>query len=236
MQFLTQALAISVLLGAAALLSARPGLAEGDKTERFVSVAASGRVSAVPDIAHITAGVQTEADTARDALTRSNVTMAKLIDGLKAAGIATKDIQTTNLSVEPRYVPAKEGRAATVNGYRVSNQVRITVRDIKKLGDILDQAVTLGANQMHSIAFEVSGVEALKDDARKLAMDNARRRAQLYATAAGVQLGPVLRIGEGVFDDTNLFRVSKFSGGASVPVEAGTQTLEVSVQVTYALQ
>ena len=160
--------------------------ADGDKTaERSVSVSASGSVSAVPDIATISAGVITEADTARDALSRNNTTMAKLIDGLKAAGIAAKDIQTSSLNVAPRYVQAKDGRPSTVSGYSVSNQVRVTVRDIKKLGDILDQAITLGANQMHGIAFEVSNAETLKDEARKIAMENARRRAQLYATAAG---------------------------------------------------
>ena len=231
-----QALAISALMVAAALVVARPGMAaDGDKAaERTVSVSASGQVTAVPDIASISAGVLTEADTARDALSRNNATMAKLIDGLKAAGIASKDIQTSSLNVAPRYVQPREGRPATVSGYSVTNQVRITVRDIRKLGDILDQAITLGANQMHGIGFDVSNAETLKDDARKLAMDNARRRAQLYAAAAGAQLGPVLRIAEDVSE------VRPMPAGRmamkSVPVEAGSQTLEVEVHVTYALR
>ena len=88
-----------------------------------------------------------------------------------------------------------------MSGYTVSNQVRITVRDVKRLGEILDQAISLGANQMHGIAFEVSTAETLKDDARKPAMQNARRRAEFYATAAGAQLGPVLRIAEKTYCD-----------------------------------
>jgi uncharacterized protein len=205
--------------------------------ERSLSVSASGSIQAVPDIATISAGVLTEADTAREALNRNNAVMAKLIDGLKAASIAPKDIQTSQLNVSPRYVQSKEGRPTTVSGYTVSNQVRITVRDIKRLGDILDQAITLGANQMHGISFEVSEAEKLTDDARKQAMENARRRAELYATAAGAQLGPVLRISEGLFDDSSLLSVTKYSGRmAAVPVEAGTKSLTINVQVTYALQ
>jgi uncharacterized protein YggE len=237
MRTFTQALAVAVLLATAAIMMARPGMAaDSDKAERFVSVSATGSVSAVPDTAYITAGVLTEADAARDALNRNNVATAKLIDGLKAAGIAAKDIQTSQLNVSPRYAQPKEGRPATVSGYTVSNQVRITVRDVKRLGEILDQAISLGANQMHGIAFEVSTAESLKDDARKAAMQNARRRAELYATAAGAQLGPVLRISEEVRDAGGpMLQKSRVALGA-VPVEAGTQTLEVEVHVTYALQ
>jgi uncharacterized protein len=237
MRSFTQALAVAALLVTAALMMARPGMAaDGDKTERFVSVSATGSVVAVPDTAYITAGVLTEGDTARDALSRNNVATAKLIDGLKAAGIAANDIQTSQLSVSPRYTQPKEGRPATVNGYTVSNQVRVTVRDVKRLGDILDQAITLGANQMHGIAFEVSTAESLKDDARKVAMQNARRRAELYATAAGAQLGPVLRISEDVRDVAGPMTQKSRVALSGVPVEAGTQTLEVEVHVTYALK
>jgi uncharacterized protein len=237
MRFLTRPLAVAALLFTAALVIAGPGMAaDDDKAERFVSVSATGSVVAVPDTAYITAGVLTEGDTAREALSRNNATTAKLIDGLKAAGIAAKDIQTSQLNVSPRYTQAKEGRPATVSGYTVSNQVRVTVRDVKRLGEILDQAITLGANQMHGIAFEVSTAEQLKDDARKLAMQNARRRADLYATAAGAQLGPVLRISEDVTDAGRPMLQKSRVALSAVPVEAGTQTLEVEVHVTYALK
>jgi uncharacterized protein YggE len=237
MRFLTRPLAVAALLFTAALVIAGPGMAaDDDKAERFVSVSATGSVVAVPDTAYITAGVLTEGDTAREALGRNNATTAKLIDGLKAAGIAAKDIQTSQLNVSPRYTQAKEGRPATVSGYTVSNQVRVTVRDVKRLGEILDQAITLGANQMHGITFEVSTAEQLKDDARKLAMQNARRRADLYATAAGAQLGPVLRISEDVTDAGRPMLQKSRVALSAVRVEAGTQTLEVEVHVTYALK
>ena len=114
--------------------------ADGDKpAERHVSVSATGSVAADPDMATISTGVVVEADTAKEALARNSTVMAKLIDGLKALGIAPKDIQTTAVNVEPRYVQAKDGRPATINGYRVVNQVRLTVRDVKRLGEILDR-------------------------------------------------------------------------------------------------
>ena len=210
--------------------------ADSDKLERTVSVSASGTVAAEPDIAHIQAGVTTEADTARDAIARNNAVMAKVIEGLKAAGIAARDIQTTTLNVEPRYSQPKDGRPGTVSGYRVVNQVRLTVREVKRLGEVLDQAIALGANQINSIGFDIANAETLKDEARKQAMANAKRRAELYATAAGVQLGQVLRISESVMEAVGRPMAGRALAASSVPIEAGTRTLTVEVHVTYALR
>lgn len=224
-------LLLASLWGTSASMSA-----EGDKAaERTVSVSAGGSVVAEPDIAFIFTGVVSEADTAKEALARNSATMGKVIDGLKSAGIAAKDIQTSTLNVEPRYTQAKDGRPAVINGYRVMNQVRLTVRDIKRLGDILDQAIGLGANQVNRIAFDVTNAEKLKDDARKQAMENARRRAELYATAAGAQLGYVVRIAEDVTESRPM-PIARQALAAGVPIEAGTRTLEVEVHVTYALR
>ena len=229
---------VAAAVAATGLFEARTAMAaDGDKLERTVSVSASGTVTAEPDIAHISAGVTTEGDTAKDAIARNNAVMAKLIDGLKGAGIAARDIQTTTLQVEPRYTQAKDGRPGAISGYRVVNQVRLTVREVKRLGEILDQAIALGANQINSIGFDVANAETLKDEARKQAMANAKRRAELYATAAGVQLGQVLRISEGVVGDMGIRPMSEARAmAASVPIEAGTRTLTVDVDVTYALR
>ena len=224
-------------LAAATLGEARSAMAaDGDKLERSVSVSASGTVTAEPDIVQISAGVTTEGDTAKDAIARNNAVMAKLIDGLKAGGIGTRDIQTTTLHVEPRYSQPKDGRPGTISGYRVVNQVRLTVREVKRLGDILDQAIALGANQINSIGFDIADAETLKDEARKQAMVNARRRAELYAAAAGVQLGQVLRISESVEAAASRPFAQGRAMAASVPIEAGTRTLTVEVHVTYALR
>jgi uncharacterized protein len=227
----------AAVLAAATLVEARSTMAaDGDKSERSVSVSASGTVTSEPDIAQVSAGVTTEADTAKDAIARNNAVMAKLIDGLKAAGVGARDIQTTTLHVEPRYSQPKDGRPGTISGYRVVNQVRLTVREVKRLGDILDQAIALGANQINSIGFDIANAETLKDEARKQAMVNAKRRAELYAAAAGVQLGQVLRISENVEAAASRPFAQGRAMAASVPIEAGTRTLTVEVHVTYALR
>jgi uncharacterized protein YggE len=227
--------AVAAFVAAATIISTETSMAaDSDKTDRTVSVSAIGSVTAEPDVAQISAGVVTEADSAKDAMSRNSIVMTKLIDGLKA-GIQPKDIQTTTLNVEPRYTQPKDGRVATINGYRVVNQVRLTVRDVKRLGDVLDQAIALGANQINHIAFDIANPEALKDEARKQAMENARRRGELYAKAAGGQLGPVLRISESV-GEPHPMPGGRMAMRASVPIEAGTRSLEVEVHVTYALR
>ena len=110
------------------------------------------------------------------------------------------------------------------------------MREVKRLGDVLDQAIALGANQINSIGFDVANAETLKDEARKQAMVNAKRRAELYATAAGVQLGQVLRISESVTQAISRRPMAGRAMAASVPIEAGTRTLTVEVHVTYALR
>ncbi len=236
-QTLRVAAVVAALLAAAGLFNARTGMAaDSDKAERTVSVSATGSVAVEPDVARISAGVVTEAGTAKDAIARNGTVMSKLIDGLKVVGIEARDIQTRNFHVEPRYTQPKDGRAAAIDGYRVLNQVRLTVRDVKRLGEVLDQAIALGANQVDSIAFDVSNIEMLKDDARRQAMENARRRAELYAKAAGGQLGPVLSIAERVADLQQPVHDGRMAMRASVPIEAGVRNLEVEVHVKYALR
>jgi uncharacterized protein YggE len=212
--------------------------AQDRRPDRSVTVSATGTVAAEPDMAHVSTGVVSEAESAREALNRNSATMKKLIDGLKAKGITEKDIQTTSINVEPRYQQFKDGRPSTIAGYRVVNQVRITARDLAKLGEVLDQAVTLGANQMGAIQFEVSNAEKLKDEARKRAMENALRRAKLYAAGAGAEVGPVISISEEVqFIGPRPVPMARTALAAeAVPIEAGTQMLEARVHVTWSLK
>ncbi len=228
--------AAALTAAAALMLTGTAEAADSDKLERTVSVSATGIVAAAPDIATISTGVTTEAATAKEAIARNSALMAKVIDGLKAAGIAPRDIQTSSLHVDPRYTQAKDGRPASIAGYRVTNQVRLTVREIKRLGEVLDAAIALGANQVSGIGFDVANAETLKDEARKQAMANAKRRAELYAAAAGVQLGSVLRIAESVQDLMRPMSTGRVAMAAAVPIEAGTRTLTVEVHVTYALR
>jgi uncharacterized protein YggE len=133
-------------------------------------------------------------------------------------------------------VQAKDGHPTTFSGYRVVNQVRLTVREIKRLGEILDAAVMLGANQVNGITFDVSDAETLKDEARRQAMVNAKRRAELYATAAGAQLGNVLTISEDLNVGPRPMSMARSAMAGDVPIEAGVRILTVGVHVTYGLR
>jgi uncharacterized protein len=212
--------------------------AEEKSMERTITVSATGTVEAEPDRARITSGVSTEAETARQALTQNSETMSKIIDELKAKGIDPKDIQTASFNVEPVMDYSKEGHPPKVRGYRVSNQVIVLVRKLDRLGDVLDDVVSAGANQIQGLAFEVSKEDTLKDDARKEAVANALRRAKLLAAAAGAEVGNVLQISEETSSSGPMTYAPRFAKAAtaSVPIEAGTSTLEARVTVTWALK
>lgn len=216
---------------------------DATRLARTVTVSATGSIEVRPDTASVSSGVQTEAPTAREALARNNAEMAKVVDGLKAAGIQSKDIQTSALQLNPQYDASstKTGSAPHIVGYHAFNQVRVTLRDVAKVGEVLDQLVELGANRINGISFGVSGEEALRDDARKAAMANARRRAELYAAAEKVTLGQVVTISESVdYSGPVLAHAVGVPAGAKfaamAPIEPGQQRLEVTVYVTYELK
>ena len=160
-------------------------------------MSASGDVDVIPDLAAHHVRRHRRGASARKAALANSAAMQKVIAALKASGIDAKDIQTASFRVEPRYTRPREGEAPQIDGYRVTNEVQVLVRDLDKLGDILDRLVTLGANQTHGLSFEASKAETLLDEARKQAVANALRRAELYAAAAGVEVGEVLTIVEG---------------------------------------
>jgi uncharacterized protein YggE len=233
---ITPSVFVALLAASTWMGTAMPASAQEKRPERTVTVGASGMVSVEPDIANIATGVLSEADTAREALQRNSAAMKKVIDGLKGAGVDPKDVQTSRFSIDPRYDQPKDGRSARVTGYRVVNQVRITTRDISKLGELLDLVVTLGANQAGGISFEVSNAETLKDEARRQAIANALRRAKLFAEAAGATIGDVLTITEEAMPEAPVFAGRAMAADAAVPIERGSQSLKVSVQVTWALR
>lgn len=228
-------------IGCVAALLAVPATAlraEEKPMERTITVSATGTAEAEPDRARITSGVSTEAPTAREALTQNSETMGKIIAELKAKGIDPKDIQTASFNVEPVVDYSKDGEPPKVRGYRVSNQVVVLVRKLDQLGEVLDNVVSAGANQIQGLAFEVSKEDALKDDARKEAVANALRRAKLLAAAAGAEVGNVVQISEETTSSGPLMyapRLAKASAAAA-PIETGTSTLEARVTITWALK
>lgn len=208
-----------------------------DKMQRHITVSATGSVEAPPDIARVQTGVIVEADSAAQALSGNSAAMSKLIAGLKESAIDAKDIQTSQFRVEPRYTNPRDGQAPEINGYRVVNEVQVTVRDVAKLGAILDALVKLGANQMNGLSFEVSKADTLKDDARKQAIDNALRRAKLLAAAGGAEVGEVISISEDVVHGgPRPYAMARAAKADMVPIEGGSETLEARVTVTWALK
>jgi hypothetical protein len=223
-------------LGLAFMAALPAARADSIADQRSVTVSASGTVAAEPDMARITSGVTTEAATASQALARNSDVMKKVIAGLKSSGIEAKDIQTTSFRVDPRYTRAREGEAPAIDGYRVTNQVQIVARDLDRLGEVLDQLVSLGANEMAGLSFEVSEAETLLDEARQEAVANAKRRAELFAAAAGAEIGEVLTIQEEGGAGPRPMAMARAMKAEAVPLERGTEMLEASVTVTWGLK
>ena len=223
------------LLLASAPLQTLPALAHDEPQKRTISLVATGAVKTTPDKVDISTGVTSEATSAREALDQNTETMTKVVEALKEDGIEPTDIQTANFSVSPVYEQRKEGTAPFVAGYRVINAVRITVRDTKKLGAILDKVVMLGSNQIDSIEFGVDEPEALKDEARKLALKNLTDNAKLYAEATGVELGAIQSISEeeSSYQPRYAPVATRMEMAKDVPIEAGTATVEVRLRVTW---
>ena len=202
-----------------------------------ITVVGSGKATAGPDMAEVQVGVVTQADSAAKALEDNNAAMDKLFKTLEARGITKKDIQTSNFSVQPQYKQPQPGQKPEVAGYQVSNQARVKVRQLDGLGRILDEVVAQGANQVQAVTFSVAEPDPVLDEARGKAMAEAHRKAELYAKAAGVEVGRVLLIQE----ETPRLPGPLFMGmgrGASdgaVPVAPGEQEFQASVTVTYAI-
>lgn len=232
---LIAACAVAVLL--AGSIAGKPTLAGETQMQRTVTVSASGSVEVEPDAAQVSAGAVSEARTAREALKENSALMDGIISGLKDLRIDAADIQTSSFNVNPQYTNSRDGRPAVIRGYQVSNQVEVVVRDLDQLGQILDQLVGLGANQIRGLSFIVTDAETVKDAARKKAIENARRRAELYAEAAGASVGSVVTISENaVHGGPRPVAMGRAAFAESVPVERGTETLQANVTVTWALE
>jgi uncharacterized protein YggE len=226
------ALRVAVVL-AGGLLAA-PVLAE-DAPIATISVSGEAQVSAPPDLAQIDAGVSTEAKTAREASEANNTTMGKVLLALKGAGIDEKDYQTSRLSLQPQYAPNRSGPNAVV-GYRAANRVTIKLRDVTKVAGTIDLLVAAGANELGGISFMVSAASKLLDDAREQAIADARRKAEIYAKAAGVALGSPVSISEEGAPGPMPFRKMAAGMAASAPVAQGEETLQVTVSVSWAIK
>jgi uncharacterized protein len=219
---------------AAGTLVAAPALAQGNPPAA-ISVTGEAKVSVPPDLAEVDGGVSSEAKTAREASEANNAAMAKVLQALQGAGINAKDLQTSRLSLQPQSAPNRTGPSAVV-GYRASNRVTIRVRDVTKVANVIDTLVGAGANEIGGINFMVSQASKLLDEAREQAVADARRKAEIYAKAAGVTLGAPLSISEEGSPGPMPFRKMAAGMAVSAPVAQGEETLQVTVSVSWAIK
>jgi len=225
--------ALAAVALAGALLTA-PALAQVIPPAA-ISVTGEATVSVPPDLAEIDGGVTSEAKTAREASEANNAAMGKVLQALKGAGIEEKDIQTSRLSLQPQSAPNRSGPSA-IAGYRASNRVTIRVRDVTKVASVIDTLVGAGANEIGGINFVVSQASKLLDEARERAVADARRKAEIYAKAAGVTLGAPLSISEEANSAPVPYRRMAAGMAASAPVAQGEETLAVTVSVSWAIK
>jgi len=224
---------VALALGAAACAPMGPGHHARAST---VTVAGTGTVSAAPDMAEITTGVVTQAPTAAQALAANSQAMGRLLQALGALGIAARDIQTTSINVSPLRRQSRDGPPPEITGYEVTNQVRVKVRDVSRLGRVLDQQVGQGANLVYGIHFGRQEPAPLLDEARKRAMADARRKAELYAAAAALRVGRVVAVQEAGAASPRPEMAPRVAMSAAVPVAPGEQEIQASVTVTFTLE
>jgi uncharacterized protein YggE len=229
------ALAVAILIVQAVAVP-QPAQAQEAPDRRTITVNGVGTVSITPDTAYVRVGVDVVNASLSEALSSARTGMEAVMAALTEAGIAPEDIATDQYSVfrEDRFDPASN---ASSNVFRVINIVRVTVRNIDQVADILNAAVDAGANAINSVDFGALDVRPTETSARTLALDDARARATELAAAVGGTLGEVISIQEtGGFVPFDQFGRGMGGGGGAGPVSPGSLQVSVSLVVTFALQ
>ncbi|MBS9475550.1 SIMPL domain-containing protein [Ancylobacter radicis] len=207
---------------------------------QIITVSGEGIVRAVPDMASFSSGVVSEAKTAREALDANSQAVGAMVAAIKEAGIEARDIATSGFSVQPRYAPPRKDGTGEQNitGYEVRNTVTVRVRDLARLGDLLDKVVTTGANQIDGVSFDIAEPVKLQEEARVAAVKDARRQAEIMAEAGGVRLVRVLSMTADGASAPPMRRMmaAQMMKAESVPVEAGESEIRAGVTVTYEIE
>lgn len=208
-----------------------------------ITVVGQGKVSVEPDVAQVSIGVETSAETVGEAVAANGTQMEAILAALKDLGIAEKDIQTMNYSIQldryPEPMPRAEGSSEEpAPQYRVSNMVNVTIRDLDKVGDVLDAVIEAGANNIWGVSFSLDDPEAAQAEARANAIADALSRAEALAELTGVELGPVMAVSEviggGVSPVSAAMVERAVSGGG--PISPGELEIGYQVQVIYFIE
>jgi len=211
-----------------------------------ITVTGEGNVDIPPDMAVLVLSVNREAPTAREALTANSAAMSKVLEAMTALGIDKRDLQTANFDIQPRYTypvrPDGSSEAPRLVGYNVRNSLSVRVRDISRVGEVLDTSVTLGVNEGGSILFTNDDPSAAITQARVKAMQAALAKARTLAEAAGVKTGKILEISEQDYSPRPMAMARMemvamdSAAGAAPPIAAGENSYKVTVNVSVALE
>ena len=235
-RFFATAFATVLASGLAMTASAQtPPAAGNDGT--LLSISAEAQATRVPDVATLSSGVVTQAADANSALRANAEQMSKVMAAVKAAGIAERDVQTTGIGVYPQYRYA-ENQPPAITGYQASNTVNLKVRDLSKLGKVLDALVASGSNQINGPSFEIDEPESAYDEARRNALKKAEARAEMYAKAMGLRVRRIVSVSEGAgFNQPGPIPMLKMASmeARDTPVSPGETSLSASLNVVFEL-
>lgn len=216
-----------------------PIIAPAEETVRRMTLTGVGEIFVVPDMAMVTLGVSNINKTASDAMRANTTSMKSVFDALKDAGIEPRDIQTTQLSLNPRWDRKTSNNAPRVIGYEAVNTVTVRVRALNTVGTVLDVLSQAGANRINRISFGIQEPRPHQDEARKRAVADARTKAELYAQASGVELGAVISISE---NNATAFRQPRARmemaamADNAVPVSQGEMGVRAHVTIVYEIK
>jgi hypothetical protein len=233
------AIGLTVAAIAAPAFAPRAAFAADDTApEHTISVSGTGHVILSPDVADLRFGVSVTKDTVKAAREAAAERMTRVIDALKKLGIADADIQTNGLSLQPVYDYSTNTNPPRLTGYMLSNGVAVTVRDLDKLGDAIDDGLAAGATTLDGVTFRVDDPAKAQEDARKQAMAEAKAIADTLATSAGVSIVGVASISETSGPTPypvywGAERAAAVTADTSTPIEVGTNELTVTVSVVY---
>lgn len=205
--------------------------AAGDPPAGGITVTGTGTATVTPDGATMSFGTVSQARTAADALAAASQAVARVIDALRSAGIAKKDLQTSEVSLSPR----TSGNGDEVTGYTATNTVTANIRELGSLGRAIDAAVAAGGNQVYGPGLLSSDQDAAYRRALRAAVADARAKAETLASASGVSLGTIRTIVESGATSVPLPMATAARDAAATPIEPGTQTVEANVSVTFAV-
>jgi hypothetical protein len=208
-----------------------------------ITISATGEVYAAPDIAALTLGIQTDGKDVKTITQKNTETMNKIIDGVKSLGLEAKDIQTTQYSVSPQYNWTQD-KGQVLEGYRITQNIDLKIRDFKKIGDILGVATENGANIVSDLRFSIEDEEKAKAQAREKAITSAKAKAQTIAQQAGIKLGEIINVYEDYYYTPVQYSSAKVmndmvsSGSARevAQVESGEQQVQITINLVYKIK